>query len=185
MFCAKCGKEIPEGATFCPSCGASVQGTSQATASTVSGLDNLSRDSVAQTYWIRRVIAFVIDALIVDVALLIVTVILAVPLFIFSGTAAVAAIFAGVFSVVSGLVLVFYFSISEVVCGATLGKHFLNLRVTTTTGRTPNFGEAFIRNISKIYWLLLLLDVILGLATSKEYTQKFSDKFIGTKVVSR
>lgn len=27
MFCSKCGKELPEGAVFCPSCGGSVNGT--------------------------------------------------------------------------------------------------------------------------------------------------------------
>jgi hypothetical protein len=40
-----------------------------------------------------------------------------------------------------------------------------------------------LRNISKIYWLLLLLDTVVGLATSKNYTQKFSDRFAGTEVV--
>jgi hypothetical protein len=40
-----------------------------------------------------------------------------------------------------------------------------------------------VRNISKVYWLLLLLDVVVGLATPKQYTQKFSDKLVGTSVV--
>ena len=40
------------------------------------------------------------------------------------------------------------------------------------------------RNVSKIYWVLLLLDVVIGLATSKQYNQKFSDKLVGTSVVA-
>jgi len=43
---------------------------------------------------------------------------------------------------------------------------------------------AFIRNISKIFWPLYLLDVIVGLATPGEPTQKYTDRIAGTIVVS-
>ena len=50
------------------------------------------------------------------------------------------------------------------------------------TGGNPSFGEAFVRNISKIYWLLRLLAVIVGLAITKGYKQKYSDHLMGTTV---
>jgi len=55
--------------------------------------------------------------------------------------------------------------------------------VVSKSGTKPTFGDAFVRNLSKIYWLLLILDVIVGLAVSKEYNQKYSDHFLGTSVV--
>ena len=42
--------------------------------------------------------------------------------------------------------------------------------------------SALVRNISKIYILLLILDVALGLGMHGEMSQKYSDRYIGTKV---
>jgi len=51
-------------------------------------------------------------------------------------------------------------------------------------GKVP-FGKAFIRNISKIYWLFLLLDWIIGIATpGPDRRQKYTDRMAGTTVVS-
>jgi len=37
--------------------------------------------------------------------------------------------------------------------------------------------------VSKIYWVLLPLDVILGLALEAGYTKKLSDTYLGTSVI--
>ena len=179
-FCAKCGKEIPPASSFCPNCGTPL---SQGEA-TLSGFDTLMNEGRAQGYWFRRLIAFVIDAIIVDVTLGIIGLMLAVPLLLTGGFGAMMSFFAGIFSVVSGIVLVFYFAITEAATGASIGKHILGLRVRTRTGTYPNFGEAFVRNVSKIHWVLLLIDVVVGLATSKVHTEKLSDRFMGTSVQS-
>jgi len=68
--------------------------------------------------------------------------------------------------------------------GQTFGKMFMNLKVTVTDGKPPTFGLTVIRNISKIYWLLLLIDVIIGMATVGDPYQKYSDRFAGTTVAS-
>jgi uncharacterized RDD family membrane protein YckC len=181
-FCVKCGKELPASATFCPSCGTPV-GQAAAPGQPASGFETLTREGRAQSYWLRRLFAFVIDAIIVNIALLIIVGILAMPFLVVSGLGVVSAVFSGVFGAFSGLVLVFYFAFFEVSSGSSIGKKVLGLKVTGKGGRLPNFGEAFVRNISKIYWILLLLDVVVGLATSKGFTQKYSDQFIGTDVV--
>ena len=183
-YCAKCGKELPAGSGFCPSCGTPVSQTVAAPSAPLSGFDAIISEGHAQGYWFRRLIAFVIDVIIVDLALGVIGIALAIPLLFVGGFAAVASLFAGIFSIVSGVVLVFYFAIAEAASGASIGKHILGLRVKSRTGSRPNFAEAFVRNVSKIYWVLLLLDVVVGLATSKGYTQKFSDRFMGTEVVS-
>jgi hypothetical protein len=48
--------------------------------------------------------------------------------------------------------------------------------------RTAYPGTSFLRDLSKINWVLLLLDVVLGLALEPGYTKKFSDRLLGTSV---
>ena len=184
MFCAKCGKELPAGATFCPACGAQVGGGPAAGASqaTISGIDTLTKDQKAQEYWIWRLVAVVVDYLVVGVVWGIIAFAVAFPSFFAGGGAFFGAVLGG-FAFVFGVIFVLYFAVAESVWGASLGKRIFNLKVTSKTGSNPTFGEAFVRNISKIYWLLLLLDVIVGLATSKGYQQKYSDHLMGTTVV--
>lgn len=142
----------------------------------------LMKDNAAQTHWFKRLVAFAIDAVIVFVALGIIAAILAIPFLVLSGPAAFGSVIAGAFSFVGGVILVIYFGIAEGYTGASLGKRIMGLKVVAEGGRNPNMGEAFLRNLSKIYWLLILLDVIVGLAVSKQYNQKYSDKFVGTTV---
>ena len=186
-FCANCGKELPAGVAFCPSCGAPVQpgatATAAASSTPVSGIDALTKDQKAQEYWVKRFIALIIDGLIIFVVVAIIGVFVASAfLFGAGGFGFVGALF-GVLSIFVGIILIFYFPIMESTSGATFGKRFLHLKVVSKTGSNPTFVESFIRNVSKIYWLLLLLDVIVGLATSKGYAQKYTDRIAGTSVV--
>ena len=184
MFCANCGKEIPEGATFCPSCGAPVQAGASAGAPSapISGFDALTRDQRAQQYWIERLIAYVVDSVIVFVSLAILTAIIALPA-LFTGGFGFFTVFFGGVAFVWGIIFVLYFAFMESSSGASIGKRLFNLKVVSRTNSNPTFGEAFIRNVSKLYWLLLLLDVIVGLALSRGYQEKYSDHFMGTRVV--
>ncbi|MCP8309523.1 MAG: RDD family protein [archaeon] len=87
------------------------------------------------------------------------------------------------FPFVMGLIYILYFTITESAYGYTLGKRIMSLRVITLKGEIPNFEKTFIRNISKIYWILLLLDVIGGLASKGDPYQKYSDRIAGTLVI--
>ena len=182
-FCAKSGKELPAGATFRPSCGAAVAtGAPAAPAEPVSGFETLAKDQKAQEYWAWRLMAIIVDAIIVYVVLGILALLIAVPAFLAGGGVLLAGVFGGL-AFLWGIIFVLYFAVTESVWGASIGKRVFNLKVTSKTGSNPTFGEAFVRNISKIYWLLLLLDVIVGLAVSKGYNQKYSDHLMGTSVV--
>ena len=182
-FCAKCGKELEADAAFCPQCGTPVQG--RATGAAVSGIDSVIKEPAAQQYWVERVVAFIIDAVIVYLALGVLAAAYALPFLFVGDLAAMAAAIAGVFSFLAGIVLVLYFSLFESSVGTSVGKRAMGLAVKSRNGGNPNIVEAFIRNVSKIYWLLLFLDLVIGLATSKGYTQKFSDRFAGTSVSKR
>lgn len=181
-FCAKCGKELPPAATFCPNCGTPVQpGASNSPG--VSGFDTLTKDQKAQEYWIQRLVAFVIDGIIVYAVLAVIFLFVAASLF-FGGFGF--AFFFGGFAFLWGLLFVLYFTVLESMTGASFGKRIFQLKVVSKSGSNPNFAEAFIRNLSKIYPLLVLLDVIVGLALSKGgYQQKYTDSMMGTTVVHR
>jgi uncharacterized RDD family membrane protein YckC len=183
-FCSKCGKELPERATFCPACGTPVQGpTTAATTETVSGVDALMKESKAQEYWVKRLIALIIDGVIIGVVVAVIAIFAISSLFAFGGFGFFGAFF-GLFSIVVGILLILYFPLMETSSGATIGKKVFGLKVVGKSGGNPTFVESLIRNVSKIYWLLLLLDVIVGLATSKGYQQKYSDHIAGTSVVA-
>jgi len=183
VFCPKCGKEVPEGATFCPNCGAALQAGAATASSTapVSGFDSLTKDSKAQEYWLWRLFAYVVDAIIVYVVLAVITALISLPALFTGGLGFFGVVF-GTIAFVWGIIFVLYFAVLESTSGASIGKRIFNLKVVSKTGANPTFGEAFVRSISKIYWLLLLLDVIVGLAISKGYQEKYTDHLMGTKV---
>ena len=191
-FCSHCGRELPVGAIVCPYCGTPVPGASAsapaAPAAPISGFETLTKDQRAQEYWVKRLVAFVIDAIIVYAVLFVIALAVAIPFFIAGafnggGFGPTGFLFGGTFSFVWGLVFVLYFTVAESVSGASIGKKVFGLRVNSKTGTNPTLAEAFIRNLSKIYWILLLIDVIVGLALSKGFQQKYSDQFAGTTVV--
>lgn len=145
-------------------------------------MDSLTKDQKAQEYWVWRLAAYIIDAVIVYVVLAVLTFLIALPALFTGGIPLFGVLFGGV-AFLWGIVFVLYFAAMESSSGASIGKKALGLKVVSKTGANPNLAEAFVRNISKIYWLLLLLDVIVGLAISKGYQEKYSDHFMGTKVV--
>jgi len=152
-------------------------------------MDALMRNTSVQEYWIRRLIAFVIDAVLVGVLLGIIILSasvgsLLVNPFTWTSFASSLSFAAGTFSVLSGVILALYFSAAESYYGRSLGKGLMGLKVTTDGGNMPSFEMAIIRNISKIYWILLLLDVIVGLAIETDHRRKVSDRYAHTIVVS-
>jgi len=140
-----------------------------------------------QSLWINRFIAYVIDSIIVGVAVSIIAVLVAMPILLIEvftrgfrpESWAPWSAFSGLMSVIS----LFYFALSESSRGATIGKGIMGLRVITERGERPSLDKAFLRNISKLHWILLLLDILIGLGTSGSPNQKFSDRYVGTLVV--
>jgi uncharacterized RDD family membrane protein YckC len=202
--CEKCGNPLTDRDIYCPNCGTPVPGRAAPSGSQQpppstgpaqaeaprSGLDALTRSQEAQDYWVRRLVALFIDGVIVYLALGILSALVIAPAFIAS------ILSGGVFSpgawwgfmsfpFAAGLIMIIYFAVSESYWGATLGKSIMGLRVATVSGGRPSLGQTFLRNLSKLHWLLLLLDTIVGLAVQAEYRQKFSDRYAGTIVMKR
>jgi len=157
------------------------------------GFELLGRDKAVQDHWLKRLIAIAIDAAIVAVVLVVVALVAAIPFLIalgFTGsTTSFPAWWAAWWGFGSGIVVSFfvflYFFLAEGLYGRTIGKEIMGLRVERVDGKHLTFRDSFVRNISKIYWLLLLLDVAVGLGTHGEMSQKWTDRYVGTKVEAK
>ena len=201
-YCINCGAQIPAGALYCPNCGRAVvesatsSQSSQSAAPTASPvfdlshseLENLAKDRYAQEHWISRLIAFVIDWIIVIAAVFILELIVAVAILgprLATAAVGLPAVFFGI-SLASGLgtlALLFYFTLAEWLYGRSFGKDLFHLRVVVVDGSKLVFGKALILNISKIFWVLLLLDVFCGLIVKSRRGQKYSDYVANTNVI--
>lgn len=192
-FCRNCGQELPPSAAFCPRCGSSVSTASGFASNTQ--FDRITKESGVQDLWFRRLIAFVIDSIIVGILAFIV----ALVIYVIVGvtTAAFYGIYFGSgfafapftlasagIAFLAALFYIIYFTFSEASYGRTFGKNLMSLAVITTDGSKLDVGKAFVRNVSKIYWVLLLLDLIGGFFMSNLAAgQKFSDHVANTNVV--
>lgn len=136
-------------------------------------------------HWLLRLIALIIDSIILGIVAFIVVVLLLVP-FLFTG--ALLGFYAVwgywlVLPLALGVLSVLYFLVLEVSWGGTVGKRILGLRVQTVNGGRISYSQSFVRNISKIFWVFLLLDWLIGIATPGDRRQKYSDRIAGTVVV--
>src|SRR2546429_1537822 len=135
-----------------------------------SAIDLIGRNPALQEHWIRRFFAGLIDGIIVAVVYLL----FALPL-AFLGLAWYVAPF------LYGVVWVVYSMLLEALFSATIGKRLLKLRVVAIEGNL-DIMHCVIRNISKIYWLLFLLDVIVGGVTQADPRQRLFDRLARTTV---
>jgi uncharacterized RDD family membrane protein YckC len=134
-------------------------------------------------HWIYRLIAYIIDSIIIAIPTYIIWFIITLAL-VFSPLSFFAIYgIALIFPFIFGIIEVLYFSILDVSWGATIGKRILGLQVQTTNGGKVPFGKALIRNISKIYWIFLVLDWLIGIITPGDKRQKFTDRYAGTTVI--
>ncbi|HEX4920241.1 MAG TPA: RDD family protein [Candidatus Bathyarchaeia archaeon] len=187
VYCWKCGSEVRDDADFCSKCGASIRGTMGVQART--GFELLGNDKSVQNHWARRLIALVIDWVIVAVVLTVIAALAALP-FLFSLSTRTVSTFPGWWGAwwgvwwagIGGVILFLYFFLAEGLYARTIGKEIMGLRIARIDGKPMDFRSSLIRNISKIYWLLLLVDVLVGLGTHGEMSQKWTDRYVGTKV---
>ena len=129
-------------------------------------------------HWIYRLIALIIDALIIML-----------PIWLILNFVVFTAFWAGAFwlawlsPLLSPVVMILYYTILDTAWGATIGKRILGLRVQMLNGDKVPFIKALIRNISKFYGLVVI-DWLIGILTQgPDNHQKFTDRFAGTTVV--
>ena len=133
-------------------------------------------------HWVIRLVAYIIDAIIISVVSTIIGIIVAAAIvltgafFLFAGY--------GLFFLTFGLLSILYFIILDVAWGATIGKRLMGLQVQKVNGGKISIDKSFIRNISKIFPLLLFLDWLVAAVTAgADRRQKLTDRWAGTTVV--
>ncbi|RLI10422.1 hypothetical protein DRO42_01305 [Candidatus Bathyarchaeota archaeon] len=185
-FCPNCGREVPRGAVYCPFCGSQVRRGAEEDWKVGTGLDLLMMDREVQWNWGSRLVAYIIDSIIVGVTAAVIGWLLTFPLIIGALINGRWWTWRGVFGLPlsMGVVQVLYFTLIEGGYGASIGKQFMGLKVVDAEGNPPSFMKALIRNISKVYWALLLLDILIGLLSRFDPRQKYTDQIAGTKVIS-
>jgi len=161
---------------FCTKCGTSLTIEAIPQSSVVKKFEE---NPQLQEHWIKRLVAYVIDSIIVGIATGILLAIALFPIFIGNPFGFLDILS---FPFAMGAFAVIYFSIAETMYGTTFGKSLLGLKIVSTADKKISIEKAFIRNISKIHPVLLFLDLIGGLITSKDLHQKYSDRIANTTV---
>ena len=132
-------------------------------------------------HWLLRLIAFIIDSIIIGILAGIVYWLIIVPILWLGGAPWWGFL---LLSFLLGILELLYFVLMDTSSGGTLGKRILGLQVQMANGSRVTFDKAFIRNMSKIFWLFLILDWILGVAIAgSDQSQKYTDRIAGTTVV--
>lgn len=127
-------------------------------------------------HWIIRLVALIIDEVLLIIVLGILAAIGGGLGFFYAGFGFL------IFWLLLGVLAVLYFTIFDTYWGGTIGKRVMGLRVQMLNGDKVPLEKSFIRNISKFFGLVLL-DWLIGILTPGDKRQKFSDRYAGTIVV--
>jgi uncharacterized RDD family membrane protein YckC len=141
-------------------------------------LDVITKDKQIQDHWVRRLIAFIIDAIVVAIVYTIIyfSILFWLDLFCFGGAFIW---FTG--GLLFGILFILYGAFMEGTRSATIGKDVMKLKVECTE-RPMDFVKGLVRNLSKIHYLLLILDIILTLISEGDPYQRYFDKIANTVV---
>src|SRR5438128_3498646 len=135
-----------------------------------SAFELIGRNPALQEHWIRRLFAFLIDAVVVFV----IGLFFAIPLKIFAWPW-------WQWLFVFGLVWFVYSLLLEGVISGTIGKKLLSIRVVALDGNL-DLVHTIIRNLSKVYPLVFPFDLLLGAATHGDPRQRYFDRLARTTV---
>ena len=128
--------------------------------------------------FVKRIIAYIADFFVVSAFLWIVAQILAFIIIPYSTF-----MIYNYFIYLVPLIAIIYFALLEKMKGTSVGKHLMYLKVESDDKSPISFSQAIVRNISKLYWLPIIIDVIIGkLMDGSKY--RILDKLSKTSVVN-
>jgi len=138
-------------------------------------------ENIDYNHWILRIVAFIVDSILVFIVAYLIQSVITIALVIsfhsFASFYSVLLVFLGVLSVI-------YFTILDNLWGGTIGKRVFGLHVQMTNGNKVPIDKALIRNITKIFFVIVLIDWIVALVTpGPDRRQKYTDRIAGTTVV--
>ena len=109
------------------------------------------------TVFSRRIIAYVIDFFVVSAFMWIISYFVSLlvnPIDLVSVY--------NVFPFIAPIVGLVYFIVLEKSKGATVGKAVMYLEVRSRNGANINWAQAIVRNLTKIYWVPIIFDWLIG-----------------------
>lgn len=124
----------------------------------------------------KRFLAFIVDFVLITALMWILGVVF-YPLLMLTGLLSIF----NYWLIVLALLIIVYFTYLEGSRGQTLGKNIMGIEVISLKGNL-NYKQTFIRNLSKILWFPLILDLLVGYFT-KNAPLRFLDKIAKTEVV--
>lgn len=133
------------------------------------GFDILAYNKTLRTYWKIRVIAGLIDILLIFVPSMILSMVIMIENL--------------------GKIIIFhilyylYCCVTEGVEGKTLGKRIFRLKVVSYVGKV-SFKQSMKRNLPKLFLPFLLLDILLALSGEEDPRQRLFDKFSDSLVIA-
>ncbi len=139
----------------------------------VKAIDLIGSNAQMQQHWIRRFVAAIIDGIIMSVIWIVISIVLGIIGVSVHWT---------IIPFFTGSFWLLYSAFLEGTSGATIGKRLMNLLVVSTEG-AMDLGKAFIRNVSKIYGLIFLIDWLVGFVTDGDPRQRYLDRIANTTVV--
>lgn len=124
----------------------------------------------------KRLAALIIDALIITLIIWLLSA-LVYPLIALAGGFSVL----NYWLLLTVIVIIAYFTYMEGSSCATFGKNLMKIKVTADENKM-DYKKAFIRNLSKILWVPLILDV-LAIYASNSSKIRYLDEVAGTNVI--
>jgi uncharacterized RDD family membrane protein YckC len=205
-YCKKCGAELREGAAFCHVCGAPVEGFQTPPAEArkpvaqvaeqapppASGVEPPPAQRAPQAPgqgvidlagWGERIIAYIIDAIIVGVVAGLIKAVIFIPSFFWAGMMGYPQMrwMPWMDLGPDNLLYFIYFLWMDLSYGQSVGKMVMRIRVTNLDGGRMNLTQAAIEVFGKAF--LLPLDVIIGWFFLGEKSQRLFTFLAQTIVV--
>ncbi|UCD92681.1 MAG: RDD family protein [Methanobacteriota archaeon] len=135
----------------------------------VTGFDIIGHNEALQEHWIRRVVAIIIDGVIISI------IVWALNLLFRAGPWWWAS-----WGLLWWAIAILYFVICEMTIAGSPGKRIMSLEVVGTEGFL-SLSSSLIRNISKLAFLVII-DWLVGMFTEGDPRQKYLDRIANTVV---
>jgi uncharacterized RDD family membrane protein YckC len=133
------------------------------------GFDYIGQDKALQQHWLKRFVAILLDAIIVYV-----------PTVVFISVIGGRYVSAGL---LSGVFLFLYSGLFDFAIGGTVGKLLMRMKAVSMKG-SLTFSQALMRNATKVFAPLLLIDWVIGMAVdTHDPRQKWTDQLAHTSVI--
>ena len=191
VFCKKCGAELGDGAAFCHVCGTPTEGSQappmEARKPETPGAEQAQKTPSQRVLdlagWGERIIAYIIDAVIVGIVAGLIKAMIIIPSFFWAGMMGYPQMrwMPWMDLGPDNLLFFIYFLWMDLSYGQSVGKMVMKIRVTNLDGGRMNLTQAAIEVFGKAF--LLPLDVIVGWLFLGEKSQRLFTFLAQTIVV--